>query len=301
MKAALQKSAPHLALSVLPAPLCREINALAEGRVGGISSLREIRVRSRGISTAQFASAELRLLTKVSEEELYKIVGRITDTSLYAHRDTIRRGYVSMGMGIRVGVCGHARYDGECPTVSDITSLVFRIPSGNCEISEQLYSAYKRASSGVLIYSPPGVGKTTALRSLAGNICRRDGIRIVVVDERSELVREDFENLPIDIVSGYSRREGIALAVRTLGAQLVMVDELMGDECAEIEYSLLSGIPVIATAHAGSLSELLSKRELARLVSLGAFSTFIGISRSGGRYSVDVSEDGDGCLSISEF
>ena len=298
MKALLQKSAPHLALSVLPTPLCREIISLAEARVGGLSSLREIRVRSRGVTTVDFSSSQVRLVTKISESELYEIIQKLTDSSLYAYRDTISRGYITMGMGIRVGVCGHARYDGERPTVSDISSLVFRIPSGSCEIAEELYSVYKRASSGILIYSPPGVGKTTALRSLAGNISRRDGIRIVVVDERSEIVGGDFQNLPIDIVSGYSRKEGIALAVRTLGAQLVMVDELMGDECAEIEYSVLSGIPIIATAHAGSLSELLSKRELARLISLGAFSTFIGISRSGGKYSIDVSEDGVDCLSI---
>ena len=77
-----------------------------------------------------------------------------------------------------------------------------------------------------------------------------------------------------------------------------MVDELMGDECREIEYSFLSGIPIIATAHAGSLGELLMKRELAELISKGVFSTFIGIKRSMGKYSLEVAEDLDGCLNI---
>ena len=284
-------------LEVLPPELVRKIESVAKSRVGGIGDIRELRIRSGGTSFAVFSSGAVRL-GSLDEGEMQKIIKRITKGSLYAFRDTIARGYIPMDFGIRVGVCGHARYDGGELTVSDISSLVFRIPGGKCECAEQLYDAYMHTSGGILIYSPPGVGKTTALRALCGMISRRLGRRVVVVDERSEFDRREFEDCSVDILSGYSRREGIELALRTLGAEVLMVDELMGDECREVEYSFLSGIPVIATAHAGSLSELLCKRELSELISKGVFSTFIGISRQGGRYSVTVSEDLSGCLNI---
>lgn len=285
-------------LRVLPGELARRIEALAESRVGGIGSILEIRIRRGGASFVLFSSGTVKLCERVGDEEMTGIIKRITEGSLYAFRDTIAKGYIPMRSGIRVGVCGHARYDGGALTVCDISSLVFRIPGGKCEIAEELYEAYLRAGGGVLIYSAPGVGKTTALRSLAGMISRRLGRRVVVVDERSEFDRREFESCSVDIISGYSRREGIEVALRTLTAEVLMVDELMGDECREVEYSFLSGIPVIATAHAGSLSELLKKRELAELISKGVFTSFIGIRREGGKYIASVSEELDGCLSI---
>ena len=285
-------------LEILPPELVRKIKSVADGRVGGIADIKELRIRSGGASFAHFSSGAVKLCTHTSEQEVQKIIKRITRGSLYAFRDTITRGYIPMDSGIRVGVCGHARYDGGEITVSDISSLVFRIPGGRCDFAEELYLAYQRSVGGILIYSPPGIGKTTALRSLAGLISRRDGRRVVVVDERSEFDRREFDSSSVDVLSGYSRKEGIELALRTLSPEVIMVDELMGDECREVEYSFLSGIPVIATAHAGSLSELLSKRELAELISRGVFSTFVGIRREGGRYSVSVSEDTDGCLNI---
>lgn len=297
MNKTLVSGAIFSALEVLPPELVRKIESVAKSRVGGITDIRELRIRSGGTSFAVFSSGTVRL-GSLDEGEMQKIIKRITKGSLYAFRDTIARGYIPMDFGIRVGVCGHARYDGGELTVSDISSLIFRIPGGKCEFTEQLYDAYIRTSGGILIYSPPGVGKTTALRTLAGMISRRLGRRVVVVDERSEFDRREFEDCSVDILSGYSRREGIELALRTLGAEVLMVDELMGDECREVEYSFLSGIPVIATAHAGSLSELLCKRELSELISKGVFSTFIGISRQAGRYSVTVSEDLSGCLNI---
>ncbi len=285
-------------LGVLPPELARQIEAVGRNRVGGVDSVREIRIRCPGASFVIFPSGSVRLDSRLSDEQVARIIRKITDGSLYAHADTIKRGYISMGDGIRVGVGGVARYDGGEPTVSNISSLVFRIPVRECEISEQLYSAYLDSAGGILIYSPPGVGKTTALRSLAGSISRRSCRRVVVVDERAEFDPAEFESCSVDLLSGYSRGRGIEIAVRTMSPEILMVDELMGDECREVEYSFLSGIPVIATAHAGSLSELLEKRELSGLISKGVFSSFIGISRVGGKYTVSVSKELDGCLSI---
>ena len=298
MNETVVKNRVNRALDVMPPELVRQISAAALGRVGGISDVREIRIKRGGACFAVFSSGSVRLGAQIGDSQFDAIVRRITDGSLYAYRDSIARGYIPMPSGIRVGVCGSARYDGGELTVEKISSLVFRIPTDKCDVSEQLYGAYLKSHGGILIYSPPGGGKTTALRSLAHTVSQRASRHIVVVDERSEFDTEDFSGLSVDILSGYSRREGIELALRTLTAEVIMVDELMGDECREIEYSFLSGIPIIATAHAGSLGELLMKRELAELISKGVFSTFIGIKRSMGKYSLDVAEDLDGCLNI---
>jgi stage III sporulation protein AA len=136
----------------------------------------------------------------------------------------------------------------------------------------------------MIIYSPPGMGKTTAIRSLTRLVGERDRISVVAVDERGEFDPSAFTNATVDIISGMSKAEGIEIAKRTLGAELIIADEI-GD-MAEAE-ALISvgrgGIPFVITAHAKSLDELLSEPAIAILKERGYFGTAIGLSRSSGR------------------
>ena len=95
----------EVVLEVLPSSLSREIRSVAGDRVGGLSSVSEIRVRSGGICSLVFSEGQLPLQTRVGEGELYSILSRLTDSSLYAYRDTITHGFISMPRGVRVGVC----------------------------------------------------------------------------------------------------------------------------------------------------------------------------------------------------
>ena len=228
--------------------------------------------------------------SKVSREEMEGLVKRLTDGALYAHRDSIASGYICLEGGLRVGVCGHARYDGErLVGVGDISSLIFRIPGGECAFGDEIYSAYlSGVRSGMLIYSPPGVGKTTALRHLAKAIGGRGQLRVAVVDERLEFCESDYSGCDVDILRGYKRRQGIEIATRTMSPDVIIIDEIGGDDAASIIDVLRCGIPIIATAHASSFEEIKAKRSIAPLISIGAFDLFVGIKREGGGYRLRV-------------
>ncbi|MBQ7355946.1 MAG: hypothetical protein IJW66_00960 [Clostridia bacterium] len=283
-----ENSAVRETLSALPARLRREIERLALGRALSLSGIREIRLR-RDAACAMLYDNDFIPLSRISEEELSGVVDRLCEGCLFAHRDTISLGYLSLPHGVRVGVAGRCRYEaGELVGVSDISGLVFRLPCGRCEFGEELYSLYREHKPrGMLIYSPPGVGKTTALKYLAGRLgSGRGAVSVVVVDERCEFLHEDYENSRVDILRGYRKRLGIEIAVRTLSAECVIADELGADDVESVLDVMRFGVPFIASAHAGSAEELLKKPSMRPLFEAGAIDMLVGISREGKKYSL---------------
>ncbi len=278
-------------LALLPEKIRPEIERLARGRRGGLSAIREIRIRRSGVCSIVIGRESLRLFAEIDSEEMATLVDRLTDGAMYAHRDSISSGYISMSGGIRVGICGRAAYDGgRLVGVGDMSSLLFRIPSGECAFGEELYSVFCYGiGQGMLIYSPPGVGKTTALRSLAARVGRGNRpLRVAVVDERCEFDPSDFSGCEVDILSGYKRSLGVEIATRTLSPQLIIIDEIGAEDGEALLQVVKCGVPIVATAHAGSKAELLSRPSLKGLFDLAVFSLLVGISCSDGKYTLTV-------------
>lgn len=226
----------------------------------------------------------------VDGEQMDEIFLRLCGGSLYAHIESIAQGYISLDGGIRVGVCGHAaRERGRIMGVSRISSLVIRLPHPaplhvGGELVRLLYEV--DLTGGVLVYSKPGVGKTTVLRGAAAQLASGDQpLRVAVIDTRGELAYSlDAPRLTVDILTGYPKHEGIEIAVRTLGAQVMICDEI-GDseEAAAIISAHNCGVPLLASAHAGSIGELMKKPGIAALHKSRAFAKYVGLSRRQGR------------------
>ncbi len=278
-------------LALLPEKAALEIERLARGRRGGLSAIREIRIRRSGVCSIVIGRESLRLFAGIDSEEMATLVDRLTDGAMYAHRDSISSGYISMWGGIRVGICGRAAYDGgRLVGVGDMSSLLFRIPTGECAFGEELYSVFcSGIGQGMLIYSPPGVGKTTALRSLAARVGSGNRpLRVAVVDERCEFDPSDFSGCEVDILSGYKRSLGVEIATRTLSPELIIIDEIGAEDGEALLQVVKCGLPIVATAHAGSKAELLSRPSLKGLFDLSVFSMAVGISCSDGKYALTV-------------
>lgn len=264
-------------LFALPRVLAREIRAVGSSRLDFPHGLCEIRLRLLGSCSLLFFGESVRLIASVSREDIDTVINRITEGSHYAYRDMIAKGYIPLGCGVRCGVCGVAGYDGErLVGVRDISSLVIRLPFAKSPFGEELLRAFCTSRSGMLIYSPPGLGKTTALRSLITSLSAL-GKRVAVIDERCELSGA----YGADVLSGYRRTVGIELAIRTLNPEVIVIDEIGKDEAEGVRRSLLCGVPVIATAHAGSRAEILAKPWLKEMINDGAFDTLAGLSASG--------------------
>lgn len=279
-------------LSLLPTPVAREIRALVPR--GMSDELSEIRL-GEGISTLTLSKRRVPLVYRMSREEIDGTLTRMCGGAVYAHRDTVSKGYITLEGGTRVGILGSARYDGGrmAGTVSP-RSLIIRIPSGRCDFSEELSELwYSRRPRGLLIISPPGWGKTTALRALARSLgAGPRSLRVIAVDERCEFDPEDYNDCTVELLRGYRRCDGIEAAVRYGAPDVVMVDEIGGAEDAgAMELCLGVGVSVVATAHGASVADALRRSYISELVRMGSFDTAVCIRREGEGFRLGEAEE----------
>lgn len=271
---------PSLVLSALPYRLVEEIR----GRWTG-ERIEEIRLRRGRRSSLTFSGRNLMLDTVLDGAEIDGVLTGMCSGSLYAYSDTINRGYISLPGGVRVGVCGRAGCEGERMLgVNEISSLAVRIPHKAARVGEPVCRLLREfgGNRGVLIFSPPGVGKTTLLRGVISLLASGDRpLRTAVVDTRGELTFSiGGSDLCIDVLSGYPRGLGIEIATRTLSAQVIVCDEI-GDyvEAMALVSSHNCGVPLIASAHAGSVEELLRRTGIMLLHEADIFGAYVGIKR----------------------
>jgi len=158
------------------------------------------------------------------------------------------------------------------------------------ESAEDIYELWQRSGGGLLLFSPPGAGKTSALRKLAYYIGTGSSLkRTVVVDERREFIPEDYTNACVDILKGYKKSKGIEIAVRTLGAEVIIVDEIGTDaEADAIRSAGMGGVTVIAACHGGSLAEIMSRSGISRLITDGFFDTAVRLYKKGAAFMKEV-------------
>lgn len=258
--------------------------------------IEEIRIR-RGRQAYIVAMGRSVLINVIaSDDEMDQILNTVCRGSLYAYRDSIVRGYIPLNGGIRVGVVGRAGVEHSRITgIYDINEFSIRLPHPIRVECGEVLSLARHGS--LLIYSPPGVGKTTLLRELARGLSSGvHALRVAVVDSRDELCFGlEGKSLLLSLLSGYPRRDGIEIAVRTMNAQAIICDEIgSSDDSDAIIEAQGAGIPLIASAHGSGLREMLSHRGMEELHQRRIFQHYVGITRSGERgFSYNVTEWND--------
>lgn len=267
-----------------------------------LSRVEEVRLHCGRRATLTSFGKNFPTSAVLTRSEIDRVLTRLCEGSVYAFRDTIAEGYISLRGGIRVGVCGRAAISGgKISGVYDIDTLAVRIPHRSPPLGHEIVKLLSEMNytRGVLIYSPPGVGKTTLLRSLALLLASgNDAKRVSVIDTRGELAFSlDSPALCLDLLSGYPKHVGLALASRTLGCEVMICDEIGSRAEAEaIREAHNCGVPLIATAHAASVRELLGRTGIGILHRAGCFGAYVGLSRRGDfglSYDICKREDAD--------
>lgn len=278
------------ALSYLPDRLSSEVRKYA-ALYGGM--INEIRLRSGGVLSITIMGENITCKTTVSEEECAGTFMRLCRNSLYSHVDTLREGFITTPEGIRAGVCGRAVCEnGEITSVAGAASICIRIPRRVPGAGDVAYEILREMGykKGLIVWSVPGVGKTTLLRELAVRLANGiDALRVSIIDTRHELGAGINGGL-IDILDGYPRSKGIEIAIRTMSPQVIICDEISnGDDASAILEAAGSGIPVVASAHAGTRDDLLMQKYLHSLLDSGCIGAYIGlIDRIHGGYKYDI-------------
>ncbi|MBE6702118.1 MAG: AAA family ATPase [Ruminococcaceae bacterium] len=293
---------PSSLCALLPPRLCREV----EETVPAGSFPEELRLRRGRAASVTVSGRNLRLSAVLSGKEIDDLFFAMCEGSLYAHSETVCQGYLSLKGGIRVGVCGKAGVvNGKITGIFEPASLAIRIPHATPPLGGEIATLLRQMSlcKGVLLYAPPGVGKTTVLRGIAAQMAGGDHpLRVAIVDTRGELFYSlEGVSLLLDLLSGYPRGKGISIAARTLAAQLIVCDEI-GDlgEAQEIVEAHNCGVPLLATAHAADVNELLCRPGMRLLHEAKCFGAYVRLYRRAGEflfgYDVTDWEAADGLL-----
>lgn len=256
--------------------------------------LSEIRVRADRLASLVLDGHNLPLSVVVPAAEVEALLRRCCDGSVYAYTESLREGYLFVD-GCRVGVAGRAvTRDGAVLGVDLVSSLVFRLPHSVPGAADAALEAFERleGAQGMLVYSAPGVGKTTLLRDLILRLsCGPRARRVAVVDCREELGAQALgRGCMVDFLVGYPKAEGIEIATRTLSPEVVVCDEIGSfDEAESILGTQSCGVPLIASAHADSFGALMRRGPVRLLCECGVFGAFVGITRRRDRrrYTVD--------------
>ena len=233
-----------------------------------LKNLQEIRLRLGRTGLLICGDGRFPMKCTVTEEDLRFCVNAASRYSPW-NAATIREGYLTAPGGHRIGLCGESA--GE--TLRNITSLCIRISRDIPGLADRL-----PIRESTLILGPPGSGKTTLLRDLIRRISRLDRESVAVVDQRCEIFplsggQPCFDPGPnTDILSGRAKGEGIDCVLRSMGPGWIAVDEITAEaDCAALIRSGWCGVKLLATAHAGSVSDLHSRAIYRPLVETGLF------------------------------
>jgi stage III sporulation protein AA len=242
----------------------------------------------------------------VTEDHISRVLQAATQASLYAVEDELRRGFVTMPGGHRVGVAGRAVLTdaGTIRTIRSIHAVNIRIAREHIGISQSIHPYVVHPESGrplnVLLISPPQCGKTTMLRDMVrayseGQVTGvRRGLKVTVVDERSEIAGSvagvpQFHLGPrTDVLDACPKAEGMLMAIRSLSPDVVATDEIGRDEdSTAILDATHAGVSVLATAHAHTVDEWRKRPAMASLFAAHAFDRYVVLSRRRGPGTVE--------------
>lgn len=230
---------------------------------------------------------------RATREEVDHTLSRLCEGSFYRHSQTLSRGFLVTPCGVRAGLCAlGAQSTGEGHvSLTEFTGINLRIPYAVWGAADELIARFRtHGVCSTLLFSPPGVGKTTLLRDLACRLSAGEmgeGWRVAVVDERGELFprRSPFLSRAglLDVLSGVKKAEGIERAVRLFSPQMIVCDELgEADEPQSLAAASASGVLFAASVHASCFAELQKKEYVRKLLSSGVFSLCCGIERREG-------------------
>lgn len=237
----------------------------------------------------------------------------MTNHSVYAFSEEIKKGFITITGGHRVGLGGEVIYGSKgIEHIKKISSLNIRIAREKKGVSDGLISYLvddKGEFFNTLVISPPQCGKTTLLRDIIRNLSngtkQSKGFKISLVDERSEIagvyngVPQKDIGIRTDILDGCLKSHGITMLIRSMSPDIIAVDEIGGlDDIEAIAEGLRAGIKFIATIHGDGLEDIQGRRNLQYLMEEKIFKRYIILDRSQGVGTISEIIHGDTFLNI---
>lgn len=233
-----------------------------------------------------------------TREDIKSMMKFISSYSLYAYEDEMKRGFITIQGGHRIGVAGQVvMEEGKVLSLSNIYFLNIRVAREKRGCAKDIvpYLIHRNSIYNTLFVSPPGVGKTTYLRDviriLSSGTDRLHGMKVSIIDERSEIAacRQGIPQNDIgprsDVLDGCLKSFGMLLMLRSMAPQVIAVDEIGSKEdCRAMEQAIYSGSKILGTVHAYDMKELSQKKYIKQMIEQQMFGRIVLLEKNeGGR------------------
>lgn len=232
---------------------------------------------------------------RFSYQELQNLLDFWCQDSRYAFLNEMKRGFLTIEGGHRIGICGEVISDDEKKV-----QLIKYISSVNIRVAHEIKGAADRIMAYIygeeyvkntLIVSPPGAGKTTLLRDIIRQLSDgnnlHSGINIGLVDERGE-IGACFQGIPqldvgirTDVLDNCEKITGMRMLLRAMAPSVIAVDELGNEQEVELILQMIgNGCGIIATVHGNSIEDIKRNSTLKELWKQKIFENIIFLSRN---------------------
>ncbi|MGG2200644.1 MULTISPECIES: stage III sporulation protein AA [Paenibacillus] len=302
--------------SILPffsAPLRHILATLATGLPPG-RTLQEIRIReNRPLEVVwgpghAFVTAEGATCSRTEQayhptrQDCALLLELLTQHSMYTFEEELKRGYITIQGGHRVGLSGRTVVEhGHVKYIKDVSGFNIRLAREWKNAAQRVLPFLLEPRTGqvlrTLIVSPPQQGKTTLVRDIARQLSEgfasgegstpSRAFKVGIVDERSEIAAcvrgvPTFDVGPrTDVLDGCPKAEGMMMMIRSMSPEVLIADEIgRAEDAAAVHEALHAGIAVIATAHGRDAQDVKGRPILKELVADGVFERFVVLSRA---------------------
>lgn len=242
-----------------------------------------------------------------------RFLERITNYSLYSMEEQLKRGFITVTGGHRIGLAGRTILEnGEVKGLRDITGFNIRIAreiKGTAlPLMRKIINMHEQHVDSTLIIAPPQFGKTTLIRDIAR--CMSYGLyqpesdyavyeplpirskKVAIVDERSEIAA-CYKGVPTfdvgprtDVMDACPKAEGMMMMIRSMSPEVIVVDEIgRAEDVRAIQEASHAGIKVIASIHGYHLEDVYKRQDLHALFGDGTF-----------RYVIELKRDSEGFM-----
>ncbi|MFC0297366.1 stage III sporulation protein AA [Geobacillus jurassicus] len=273
---------------ILPKTIAAVLQHHLSSRRRGIE---EIRIRvSRPLEVIVDGTARL-LPYEVTKEDGVHLLNKLSHYSIYAVEEELKRGFMTIEGGHRVGLAGKVITEGgKVKAIRDVSSFNIRIAKEQVGIAEPLIPyVYDGRWRHTMIIGSPQTGKTTLLRDAARLISSGvSGIpaqKVAIVDERSEIAGcvkgiPQFSFGPrLDVLDACPKAEGMMMMIRSMSPDVMIVDEIGREEDSEaVLEAANAGVSVWTTVHGRSIQDVWQRPTLRPVMEQQVFERFIELS-----------------------
>ncbi len=241
------------------------------------------------------------IVTKEDLEQTFQIICKY---SIHSFMDDIKKGFITLRGGHRVGIVGKAIVEnGNVENIKHISSLNIRISKEVKNCSDKVMNHIIKSPTKInntIIISPPQCGKTTLLRDIVRNLSSGNeqynfkGVNVALIDERNEIagsylgVPQMDVGIRTDIIETCPKDVGIMMVLRSMSPNVIVTDEIGTEKDIKALYTALNGgVGLITTVHGDSIEDIRNRKELKNLLDEELFKKVILLSIKRGPGTVE--------------